>query len=210
MPYRDIERKRAADRARHFRNREVLLEQMRRRYQENKEDRNAKNRAWLEANMEHRRTQQKSYRKANAERIAEKDRDYREINRDQIQKNGAAWRAANKELIRSYSLRRLYGIDLEDFNRMLEEQGHLCKVCSVSEPRGNGTWHVDHCHETGVVRGLLCSACNTGIGKLKDSSSVVLSALRYLLKSGQRLAEDIPLTTNLIAGLTSFAASLPA
>jgi hypothetical protein len=56
-----------------------------------------------------------------------------------------------------------------------EAQNNLCLICYCRKPLV-----VDHCHETGKVRGMLCSTCNTGIGHLKDSPAMLLSALQYL------------------------------
>jgi hypothetical protein len=50
----------------------------------------------------------------------------------------------------------------------------------TSTPQGRGTFHVDHCHETGKIRGLLCHSCNTGIGKLGDNLEGLQKAVSYL------------------------------
>lgn len=68
---------------------------------------------------------------------------------------------------------------MADFDRMLAEQGGRCAICGTEEP-GSRQWNVDHCHETGRVRGLLCTACNTGIGHLRDDPGILLSAMTYL------------------------------
>lgn len=59
---------------------------------------------------------------------------------------------------------RKFKITPADFDRMLEEQGGRCAICGTTEPRGRGRFHVDHDHTSNVVRGLLCTACNTGLG----------------------------------------------
>lgn len=72
--------------------------------------------------------------------------------------------------------RQKYGITLDDYNKMLENQGGRCAICgSIS-----GALFVDHCHKTGRVRGLLCCSCNTGIGLLKDNIDVLTNAIKYL------------------------------
>jgi len=81
-------------------------------------------------------------------------------------------------------LKRNYGITLAEYDTMLEQQEGCCKVCGTDEPGGQGRFHVDHNHTTGKVRGLLCSECNTGLGKFKDSPTVLLKALAYLLEQG--------------------------
>lgn len=73
-----------------------------------------------------------------------------------------------------------YGIDEERFNEMLDEQHGLCGICAT--PFGDTVPHIDHCHATGEVRGLLCGRCNTGIGQLLDSPEVLYQAIDYITK----------------------------
>ena len=82
------------------------------------------------------------------------------------------------------SLKSKFGMTLEDYDTMLEQQEGCCKVCGTDEPGGQGRFHVDHNHTTGKVRGLLCSGCNKGLGHLQDSPDVLLKALAYLLEQG--------------------------
>ncbi len=76
-----------------------------------------------------------------------------------------------------------YRIREADYFSLLKSQGGVCAICG-GPPKGqgeiNGRYSVDHDHETGAVRGLLCSPCNTGIGHLKDSADLVAKALAYL------------------------------
>lgn len=66
---------------------------------------------------------------------------------------------------------------------MLAAQNGGCAICSTTTPDGNARrFHVDHDHETGKIRGLLCHSCNTGIGKLRDDPDLLLSAVAYLRK----------------------------
>lgn len=80
-----------------------------------------------------------------------------------------------------------YDMTLSDYDKMLEKQGGRCKICSTDTPRGQSTagrFYVDHNHETGEVRGLLCNDCNTGIGLLKDSPLILSKAIEYLMTNG--------------------------
>ncbi len=77
-------------------------------------------------------------------------------------------------------LKRNYGMTLEQFNNLLWDQGTGCAVCGSKDPKGQGRFHVDHCHTTGRVRGLLCHHCNLGIGNLKDSIEILDKAKAYL------------------------------
>ena len=90
--------------------------------------------------------------------------------------------------VKKYQLRhdlfKLYGITQEDYDALLEKQHGVCAIChKPSKPGGKRSasrLHVDHDHETGRVRGLLCNRCNLGIGHLHDSPVLLLSALKYL------------------------------
>ena len=88
------------------------------------------------------------------------------------------------ESAKGRQLKYLYGISLHDYDRLLEKQNGRCKICGTTHPGGKGRFHVDHNHDTGKVRGLLCNSCNTGLGRFKDSPTLLLSAHHYLLSEG--------------------------
>lgn len=73
-------------------------------------------------------------------------------------------------------LRREYGLTLEQYLEMLADQGGACAICGTAM----ACPYVDHDHETGAVRGLLCLNCNTGLGQFKDSENVLEAAAAYL------------------------------
>jgi len=79
---------------------------------------------------------------------------------------------------------REYGLGAGDYERILESQGGGCAICGALEP--GGTYQrlvVDHDHATGRVRGLLCGACNTGLGNFRDDRRLLRSAISYLDKT---------------------------
>ncbi len=84
---------------------------------------------------------------------------------------------ARQRAIRNSEVVRKYGITLADVEAMTEAQGGLCKICRIPQER---TLCVDHDHKTGRVRGLLCFACNRGIGSLRDNTSILHASIRYL------------------------------
>ena len=96
-------------------------------------------------------------------------------------KNNEANRRKNPEIFRESSercrLKRIYGITPEERAEMVERQGGKCAICGVGD-----TSHIDHDHNTGKLRELLCCCCNTGLGKFDDSPVTVRKALLYLLK----------------------------
>lgn len=76
--------------------------------------------------------------------------------------------------------RRSYGLTQEALRGMKEAVRHCCEICGERVSR----LVVDHNHATGEVRGMLCTSCNSGIGQLKDSPSVLEAALAYLTSRG--------------------------
>lgn len=88
---------------------------------------------------------------------------------------------ARSDRSRELRLGKLYGITLADYEAMLDAQGRCCAICSTDKPGGNAKhWHVDHCHSTGRVRGLLCSRCNLAIGQFNDDPELLIRACVYL------------------------------
>lgn len=85
---------------------------------------------------------------------------------------------------RDFRLWKNFGIGLEDYFEMLSEQSGVCRICGRA-PEETTDFHVDHCHDGGQVRGLLCGNCNTAIGLLGDSSVVAESAVKYLRDFGK-------------------------
>jgi hypothetical protein len=86
--------------------------------------------------------------------------------------------------------RRIYGMGLDEFETRWEEQRGSCKICNrllSRAPQTGDSVVVDHNHETGEIRGLLCNECNRGIGYLKDNPMLCLKAFRYL--SGEETPE---------------------
>jgi hypothetical protein len=88
-------------------------------------------------------------------------------------------RKENPDLAKDRSLRFYYNINLEQYNKMLIDQNYLCKICNKNLKEGKSP-HVDHCHTTGLVRGLLCNTCNLGLGAFKDNEESLKNAIVYL------------------------------
>lgn len=85
---------------------------------------------------------------------------------------------------------RKYGINLSDYQRMLEQQEGICAICSAPEAEQfKGVFHVDHCHTTGQVRGLLCRGCNHMLGVVGDDPHKLLRAITYL--KGPQVAAEV-------------------
>jgi len=94
--------------------------------------------------------------------------------------NACSYRA-NKTMYRESNLRRNYGIDLAEFERIFDLQSRCCAICKSSTSNGRSDkFHVDHDHETGKVRGVLCRGCNLAIGHLKENSTSARDLADYL------------------------------
>ena len=95
-----------------------------------------------------------------------------EQNRKYRHKKGAPY-------LKNYELVKKYGITLDDYNLILEQQGNSCKICKSKECGGRG-WHLNHNHTTGKIRSILCQRCNLMIGHARDDISVLEAAILYL------------------------------
>ena len=91
---------------------------------------------------------------------------------------------------RNENLKRCYGITLNEYNEMLEKQNGKCAICGTTETKGRKSgrgggadvFAVDHCHDTGDVRGLLCHSCNRALGLVGDNTQILQSMIEYLQK----------------------------
>ena len=135
-----------------------------------------KMRKWRAANPERAKAiQQKSDKKAWAEKKEHMVAKHRKWKAD----NAARWSFLNRK-----SDLRKYGLTPEAYMDILASQGGVCAICGTNAPGGNNkrTFSVDHDHETGAVRGLLCVKCNTGIGMFADNETLLIKAAEYVWK----------------------------
>lgn len=116
---------------------------------------------WKNNNTDKSKASYKKWREKNIDRERAVKREYAKNN---------VWAARNREL------KRQYGISYATFNIMRVGQLGLCLICK--EPTEKLV--VDHCHETGHVRGLLCGKCNSAIGLFKDNIENLKRAVEYL------------------------------
>ena len=114
-----------------------------------------------------------------------------------LTESSARWRRNNRGYCNDYARTRsltvhsrawAYGIDQTDYTEIFEKQGRRCAICKSSTPkRKSQRWFcIDHDHNTGEVRGLLCNDCNVAIGRFDDSVEILESARNYLLNPPAR------------------------
>lgn len=120
-------------------------------------------------------------------------RAYRQKHKVKHRKRQLAWIKKNKEqyllvqhrAAKKWRLETRYGLTVEKFFKILKKQKARCAMCREKFSCSKHT-HVDHDHETGKVRGLLCAACNRGMGFLRDSITIFKQGIRYLKKHQQQ------------------------
>ena len=97
-----------------------------------------------------------------------------------------AHREAFPDFWKNTHLQRQFGITLAEYSQMVADRSNKCDICGQQETQMRGgkvkALAVDHNHTTGAVRGLLCSDCNTALGKFRDSEDILSSAIAYLRK----------------------------
>ena len=133
----------------------------------------------------------------NKEKVTEYKADYYQKNKTKIRSQINEWQALNEDYLKEHSKKRYqenkvehrsrglikrYGIDSEEYNHMLLEQGGTCKICKSPDHKNKRVkfFAVDHNHETGQVRGLLCHSCNRAIGLLQDKVEIIEAAAEYI------------------------------
>ena len=152
--------------------RECSKEYMKKYFQKNKE-------VWNEAR-----------RKIQPEINARKRERYRteeEYRQDAIKKS-KEYRSKNPEKRKDNDLRNMYGLNIEQFQDIIDSQGGGCAICGRQQNREKRarSLHVDHDHHTGKIRGVLCSCCNKAIGLFRDDPELLERAAQYLKEHGDR------------------------
>ncbi len=141
----------------------------------------------MNARMCSQKCRDKKRRSKDSEKIRERNRKYEESNKDKKLHWSKESYQRRKAKVREYTLRtkervrlRRYGLSPEEYEVILAKHAGCCHICKRHYTDIESTLHIDHCHKTGKVRGLLCSNCNTGIGLLKDDVNMLACAIEYL------------------------------
>lgn len=106
---------------------------------------------------------------------------YQRTKDQQKQKNKQRYKENREQILaqcRDYHLRSKYGINSSQYEQMLQDQNNQCKICLCD--LSNTRIDVDHDHNTGEVRGLLCHNCNSLLGHAKDNPDILAEAIVYL------------------------------
>ena len=120
----------------------------------------------------------KNYSVEHPDHVKTYQADYYITNKAKANRQAKEWRDANPGKMREYSLKWHYGMTIEDYDSMLANQEGVCAICHTIPNKKHLV--VDHSHDNNMVRGLLCSNCNTGLGLFKDSIDNLSAAIVYL------------------------------
>lgn len=110
---------------------------------------------------------------------------YYEKNKSRILKRESLYRKTSegKRVSKRANYRRKFGLEIEDIELILSSQDYRCLICKIHQNDLPKALAVDHCHNTGRIRGMLCSNCNTALGMVKDSIWILKELIEYLNKT---------------------------
>jgi hypothetical protein len=129
-----------------------------------------------------------------ADEIKARVKKWQEENPERHAENQARWRDSGgkaRSNRKSY-LKRTFNLTLEDYDQMVAAQDGGCAICGDAPDEGK-TFHIDHEHETGEVRGLLCQRCNHALGLFRESNDLLYAAAEYLSTAERESARELVL-----------------
>jgi len=113
---------------------------------------------------------------------------YYKEHKEEINALNKAYNEINKLTQEDYRLKYEYGITREERDDLIKNQNELCKICG-KQNKNNKKLNVDHKHGTKIIRGMLCSNCNRGLGMFFDCPSFLVKAAKYLHKFDLRFKD---------------------
>lgn len=126
----------------------------------------------------------KKYYREHIDLMKRKNKISHEKTKEQDKKRAKQWRKDNPDKVsftnRKSRIKKKYGLTLEQIDLILIAQNNRCAICDVYFPGLKYSPHIDHDHETGKIRGLLCGPCNTSLGLLKEKVALFERAISYL------------------------------
>jgi len=152
----------------------------RRAYREaHKEERSVSNKAYYLAHKEKLSEYSKAYHEAHREELKAKKKAYLEIHREAHKARCKFYNETHKAEKRVRALQYTFGLSLSEYSLLGCRANWRCEICGEC---GKEKLHVDHCHATGKVRGLLCPSCNKMLGYAFDNLDTLHRAIAYLQK----------------------------
>lgn len=144
----------------------------------------------MSVNIDRRRETNRNWRLNNPDKAKAAAKRWREQNPEKYKQYMLDWRKNHPEKDEEYrkayaerrrvgALKRYYGLTIEEVENIFLSQNGCCAICK-NEFQDRKTMHIDHNHQTGKVRGLLCNGCNHGIGHFQENPDNLLNAFQYL------------------------------
>jgi hypothetical protein len=157
-------------------------------YLKHREESIKRNKKWRLENKEYFIESQKKYREEHKKEIKLLKSEWYLKNKEKSMKRNKIWTKLNPDKRRNTALKSLFGITLEEYNKMFKSQNGVCAICGKSETEidkrinKKRNLSVDHNHKTNKVRGLLCGKCNKMLGLSNDNKQILINAIKYLTK----------------------------
>lgn len=130
------------------------------------------------------RASQKKWRAANPEKHRAWAKEWKRKNYSRYIANHTAWRKSNRDHVNAYRraqhYKQTYGMTIEERDKMLAAQGGVCAASGCNNPGNKAGWVIDHCHDTGRIRGILCQPCNLSIGFAQESAEKLRRLAMYI------------------------------
>lgn len=159
-------------------------------YAANRERKLAADKEWAAKNPDKRRAIVRRWKAKSGDKHLETARIYKRRwhadNPEESRLRSKSWRDRNKPLVAAMKRKATYKLDEGEYQELLKSCSGCCFICAEipSGKRHHGVLHVDHDHQTGAVRGLLCARCNAALGLLRDNASLCRQAADYLHRGG--------------------------
>ena len=151
---------------------------------EHPEKHNALNRKYYAEHPEEVLACNKKWRVEHPEEVLACSKKWRAEHLEECRADGKKYRAEHQKEKRAYRLMHEYGMTIEEYDNLFTAQNGVCAICGL--PQSSKRLFVDHSHETGKLRGLLCRRCNIVLGIMEDSTQLLIKAVDYLTKDNQR------------------------
>jgi len=141
----------------------------------------------------HKEKYAEKFRIERRELVNQRLKEARKLNLEKYREYGRNKYHKNKQRILDLKAATMHDISLETYQDMIVKQDNKCMICKKPETRKSSQSNditrlcVDHCHQTGIVRGLLCHSCNTALGKFEDDIPRMVDAIEYLIESYEKI-----------------------
>lgn len=177
----------------YLKNKDRIKEQKREYNRTHKEQNNESKRKYKLRNKEKLKEDNKQYYLRNKTRILERSHKYMKNNRLAATERTRKYRLNHPQSTQEAQRRKVlkqYGITEDEYDIILFEQEDKCAICGKHKNDFEQSLCIDHIHETGEIRGLLCKQCNLGLGNFKDNVEVLQSAIKYCNSTSWREKEQ--------------------